>query len=181
MSTGTSSFSIPLGKLLSKLPVYPGSMIFAAGLNIALARHLPADTLEMLEGRKLRILARDVGVGFDFMWRQGRFVPQRSEGDVALTIAASAHDFLMMAQRKEDPDTLFFSRRLTMEGDTELGLLVKNTLDGIDLSVFSPASLLPNLPDLPGLFPSAAARAQALAGKLIRRYPAPARSPGKND
>ncbi|MGB7997639.1 MAG: SCP2 sterol-binding domain-containing protein, partial [Photobacterium halotolerans] len=35
--------------------------------------------------------------------------------------------------RKVDPDTLFFQRRLTMQGDTELGLAVKNLLDSLDL------------------------------------------------
>jgi predicted lipid carrier protein YhbT len=39
---------------------------------------------------------------------------------------------MLLARRQEDPDTLFFSRRLSMEGDTELGLLVKNTLDAIE-------------------------------------------------
>lgn len=33
---------------------------------------------------------------------------------------------------KKTLDTLFFSRRLLMEGETDLGLLVKNTLDAID-------------------------------------------------
>jgi predicted lipid carrier protein YhbT len=32
----------------------------------------------------------------------------------------------MIAARKQDPDTLFFQRRLVIEGDTELGLYVKN-------------------------------------------------------
>ena len=52
-----------------------------------------------------------------------------------LCIAASAHDFLLLAQRQQDPDTLFFNRRLVMEGDTELGLVVKNTLDALELPV----------------------------------------------
>ena len=32
---------------------------------------------------------------------------------------------------EEDPDRLFFERALVMEGDTELGLVLKNTLDAI--------------------------------------------------
>jgi predicted lipid carrier protein YhbT len=60
-----------------------------------------------------------------------------------LTISASAHDFVLLAQRKEDPDTLFFSRRLAMEGDTELGLMVKNTIDAIELPVFDPQQFAP--------------------------------------
>ena len=56
----------------------------------------------------------------------------------------------MMVERQEDPDTLFFSRRLSMEGDTELGLLVKNTLDAIELPIldleqFKPAQVLARL------------------------------------
>jgi predicted lipid carrier protein YhbT len=41
-----------------------------------------------------------------------------------------------LAKRQEDPDTLFFNRRLSMEGDTELGLIVKNALDALELPVF---------------------------------------------
>ncbi|MEE8428093.1 MAG: SCP2 sterol-binding domain-containing protein, partial [Gammaproteobacteria bacterium] len=33
---------------------------------------------------------------------------------------------------REDSDTLFFQRRLRMEGDTELGLEIKNFLDSLD-------------------------------------------------
>jgi predicted lipid carrier protein YhbT len=49
-----------------------------------------------------------------------------------------------VARRQEDPDTLFFSRRLAMEGDTELGLLVKNTIDAIELPVLDLESLKPS-------------------------------------
>ena len=41
---------------------------------------------------------------------------------------------LALALRREDPDTLFFKRRLVMTGDTDLGLVVKNALDAIDWS-----------------------------------------------
>ena len=50
-----------------------------------------------------------------------------------------------ISQRGEDPDTLFFSRRLVMEGDTELGLLVKNTLDALDMDVLKPGKVLRTL------------------------------------
>lgn len=38
-----------------------------------------------------------------------------------------------MRVEKEDPDSLFFQRRLRIEGDTELGLEVKNLMDSLDL------------------------------------------------
>lgn len=133
----------PVGKLLSLLPIYPGSVLFATGLNLALKSNLPSDVQQSLAGKKLRIKVTDARLSFDFRWNGGRFVAGRSEGDPDLTISASAHDFLLLARRQEDPDTLFFSRRLAMEGDTELGLLVKNTLDAIELPVFELGKLAP--------------------------------------
>ncbi|SNB73692.1 SCP-2 sterol transfer family protein [Kingella negevensis] len=37
-----------------------------------------------------------------------------------------------MMTREEDPDTLFFNRKLQIEGDTELGLITKNLLDCVE-------------------------------------------------
>lgn len=133
----------PVGTLLSLLPPYPGSLLFAAGLNLALARHLPRDVQQFLSEKIIRIRVIDAQLAFDFQWRKNAFSACRNSEKIDLTIAASARDFLLLAQRKEDPDTLFFSRRLVMEGDTELGLLVKNTLDAIDLPVFDPGRLSP--------------------------------------
>ena len=84
---------------------------------------------------------------FDFEWRTDRFVACQKSAEADLCISASAHDFVRLARRQEDPDTLFFNRRLTMEGDTELGLLVKNTMDALELPVldldyFRPSLLL---------------------------------------
>ena len=45
--------------------------------------------------------------------------------------------------READPDTLFFNRRLVVEGDTEIALLVKNTLDAIDWPRLDPEALHP--------------------------------------
>ncbi|GAL10696.1 putative lipid carrier protein [Vibrio astriarenae] len=50
-----------------------------------------------------------------------------------MSFSGSLNDLVLIAGRKEDPDTLFFQRRLSIEGDTELGLEVKNLMDSIDL------------------------------------------------
>lgn len=140
-----SRFLIPkqVGKLLSLLPAYPGSLLFVTALNLALLKNLPADVRESLTGKKMRITVRDAQLSFDFQWMQKSFSACRNMGEADLTISASAHDFLLLAQRQEDPDTLFFSRRLSMEGDTELGLLMKNTIDAIELPVFHLSQLSP--------------------------------------
>ena len=52
-------------------------------------------------------------------------------GKADVTVRASLADYAALALRREDPDTLFFSRRLVIEGDTALGLVVKNALDSL--------------------------------------------------
>ncbi len=126
-----------LGAMLGRLPAFPGSMLFVTALNLALAKQLNADVTDMLVGKKLRLRVLDAQWAFDFAWRHGRFVACQNGGSADLTISASAHDFVKLARRQEDPDTLFFNRRLAMEGDTELGLLVKNTIDAIELPVMN--------------------------------------------
>ncbi|MES2319340.1 MAG: SCP2 sterol-binding domain-containing protein [Pseudomonadota bacterium] len=128
---------------LALLPAYPGSILFGVALNLAIARQLPGDVCAALEGKHVTIKVLDAGLRFDVLWQGGRFEARSAVVRPDLAIGASARDFMLLAQRREDPDTLFFSRRLSMEGDTELGLLLKNTLDAIDLAVFDPARFVP--------------------------------------
>jgi predicted lipid carrier protein YhbT len=150
MKTSPFLLPSPVGSVLSRLPAYPGSLLFVTGLNLALAKSLAPDVTQMLLGKKLRLRVTDAQWTFDFAWLNGRFVASQNQGEADLTLSASAYDFVLLARRQEDPDTLFFSRRLSMEGDTELGLLVKNTMDAIELPMlnleqFKPAQVLARL------------------------------------
>lgn len=145
----SSSYLVPppLGEALARLPRYPGSLLFVTGLNLALARQLSGDVTALLQGKRLRLCVTDAHWAFDFAWQNDRFVarPHSAESACAdLTISAAMYDFLQLARRREDPDTLFFNRRLAMEGDTELGLLVKNTLDAMEVPPFALESLRPS-------------------------------------
>jgi len=44
-------------------------------------------------------------------------------------VRAQLRDYLALALRREDADTLFFTRRLVIEGDTALGLEIRNAID----------------------------------------------------
>ena len=88
--------------------------------------------LEFLEGRWLSIHARDIGLLWYTSVVDGRLVVSQ-QADADVSFSADASDLLMIAARKQDPDTLFFQRRLVIEGDTELGLYVKNLMDAIEL------------------------------------------------
>ena len=129
----------PVSGVLQHLPRWPGAVLFVGALNLTLARQLPEDVAQALDGRPLRLEIRDAGIHCDFRWQGTRFVPLHAvQGAPDLTIRAHASDFIALARRSQDPDTLFFNRRLSMEGDTELGLMVKNTLDAMELPVFEP-------------------------------------------
>ena len=137
------TFPKPIGKLISMLPAFPPSFAFAKVLNLALGRIIPKDHLEPLYGKQISIHVKDLGLNLYFTINADQFTPTHAGKVPDLAICATAQDFFLLATRKEDPDTLFFSRRLIVEGDTELGLVAKNTLDSIEMPTFSPASLLP--------------------------------------
>ena len=133
----------PVGAVLSRLPAYPGSVLLVTAINLALSRHLPQDVKDLLKDKRLSIRVRDARVAFDFTWNGQRFAPSAPQGNPDLAISANAQDFVLLAQRRQDPDTLFFNRRLVMEGDTELGLVVKNALDALELPVLDPRQWTP--------------------------------------
>lgn len=118
------------------LPQQPPCLALVSLLNLARQRVLPMDTLSALEGRHIQVCVKDAGMRLDFSLQAGRFVmlaaPAPPHPLPDLIISATLRDYLALALREEDADSLFFARRLRLEGNTELGLLVKNTLDPID-------------------------------------------------
>ena len=119
--------------VVARLPARPGAVLIATGLNIALARG-EAGELEPLVGKVVAIRITDADLVFNFMVTTGGFTACGASRAPAVVISAAAADFVRLAMRRVDADTLFFSRRLTMEGDTELGLLLKNRLDALEFS-----------------------------------------------
>ena len=91
-----------------------------------------AGELEFLDQRCLAIEIEDAGWRWPIALAEGRLRVLERDHPADVTIRGQSPAFLIMASRLEDPDTLFFQRRLVIEGDTELGLGVKNFLDGLD-------------------------------------------------
>ncbi len=144
-----AGFSIPepIGHTLARLPQFPPSLAFAFGLNLFLRQLADTENLRALHGRTIRIQVTDAGLRLSFTLGPEGFKPLSGTPDADVCISARAYDFAMLAARKEDPDTLFFHRRLLIEGDTELGLLIKNTLDAqepprLGLEFLAPARVL---------------------------------------
>ena len=118
------TFPAPLAKLFSVLPQYPHALLFTGVLNAALSAHIRPQDLQTLHGKQVCIRMPDTGIEFHFSVTPSAFVARRRTLHPDLTISADMRDFLLLGLRQEDADTLFFNRRLTLEGDTELGVLV---------------------------------------------------------
>ncbi len=130
------SFTLPptIGWLVSRLPGWPPSAALATVLNLALGRLVAVEDLQALSSHLLELHVTDAGLRLRVSFNGRNFAPAFGSRSADVRIAATAYDFLLLARRQADPDSLFFSRRLVMEGDTELGLLVKNTMDAIDFA-----------------------------------------------
>lgn len=138
-------FTLPriVGAVHERLPQLPPTLGLTTALNLALDRILPRDTLAPLTGKLVCLRVTDGGLTLLFTLTEKGFRPAVSSSQPDLMISARARDFIALAIREEDPDTLFFNRRLVMEGDTDLGLLVKNTLDAVDWPRLEPEDLHP--------------------------------------
>ncbi len=90
---------------------------------------------EFLTGKWLKISITDIDLHWWLSFADGKLIMASPQLAVSedVSFSASGDDLLLIAGRKQDPDTLFFQRRLHIEGDTELGLEVKNLIDAIDV------------------------------------------------
>ncbi len=101
-------------------------------LNEAFREPLQHGELDFLEDAKVRLRVSDLCV--DWLIRVGsdKFTPLDRSLREDVSISGESWDFILLATRQADPDTLFFQRRIRIEGDTELGLGIKNTMDSMD-------------------------------------------------
>lgn len=101
-------------------------------LNAQFRHALAEGELDFLQGRRLGIDIDDIALRWTVTLENERLlISDGKEADV--WFRGNANDLVLVAARKIDPDTLFFQRRLVIEGDTELGLEVKNLMDAIEL------------------------------------------------
>jgi O2-independent ubiquinone biosynthesis accessory factor UbiT len=117
---------------LNVTPVRLQGLAMEPVLNRVLRHRVEDGDLDFLRGEVVEIAITDLGLHWYLTLENDR-VRLISRGYPGVTVAGGVREFLLLASRREDPDTLFFERRLTVEGDTELGLLVKNLLDSIEL------------------------------------------------
>ena len=117
--------------LVERLPVQPPSFVAARLLDAALLPRLPADARAALSGRSVELVVSDLGLRVRLQLGRGGFAVAPAGSATALRIVAPATSYLRLLRGEDDADRLFFERVLVMEGDTEMGLVLKNALDAI--------------------------------------------------
>ena len=127
----------PIAKKVVGIParVIPYSAqkpLLSVVLNQAFREPLQHGELDFLEGAKVRIKVTDLHVDWLISVGSDKFTAIDRELEDDVCISGESPDFILLATRQADPDTLFFQRRIRIEGDTELGLGVKNTMDSMD-------------------------------------------------
>ncbi len=133
MSDTTSNHLVLLlaASISRRLPAWAAASVIALALNARFVRHLDQDVSATIRRKIIRIVVRDADFSAALFFDGNNFLPALASSVADVTITASARDFLSLATREEDPDTLFFARRLMIEGDTEAGLTLKNALDAL--------------------------------------------------
>lgn len=122
-------FTWPLGFVPGRLQTGALTRI----LNRVFAPELSDGELDFLDRKVMRIRVEDARLEYRLTLENGRLKAARPAQPEDLSIEGNTYEFLLLATRREDPDTLFFNRRLRLGGSTELGLYVKNFLDGLEL------------------------------------------------
>jgi len=114
------------------IPYSAQKPVLSMVLNQAFREPLQHGELEFLEGSRIRIKVADLNVDWLIGVGRHRFSPVDRSLAEDVCISGDSLDFILLATRQADPDTLFFQRRIRVEGDTELGLGIKNTMDAMD-------------------------------------------------
>ncbi len=159
-----------LALALRPLPLAPLSLSLSALTRRLVARH-PGMVRRMGEYAARSILLDPVDLPFVLLMRpdQGSVRAHRRHrvpgADVQIAGPLSA--FLGMVHGQHDGDALFFSRDLTVSGDTSAALALRNAIDDAELDLGAELTALTG--PAAGLGERVVARMQAMTGLALHR------------
>ena len=126
-----SNVTVAIKKLIGTLPAYPATQAFVTAFNLTVWKKLKDLDWDGLYGKTFSVVIKDLQTALYFsVTEKGLRALKATQPDVVFT--ATFMDLIRLALRLEDPDALFFNRRLLIEGNTDIGLRVKNMLDGVE-------------------------------------------------
>lgn len=119
------------------LPFFVQKKMLSDLLGKVFAEAIEDGDLEFLQDKWLKVEVSDVKLTWYLSFAEDKLIIAENCPNIDVTFSGALNELILIAGRKEDPDTLFFQRRLSIQGDTELGLEIKNLLDNIDFDNLS--------------------------------------------
>jgi len=125
----------PLKLLLRNIPDSLHTQFFCRVCTQLMQGQSIIKKLNKLEGKVVRLTITDTGNSWCF-----RFIPAglsavtHRDAAVDVHIKGSLKNFLLLATHNEDPDTPIFNQQLSLEGNTEDGLYLRNILDAMEFN-----------------------------------------------
>ncbi|SES73824.1 ubiquinone anaerobic biosynthesis accessory factor UbiT [Thorsellia anophelis] len=115
-------------KLIPKLLI---NQVLSDAFNHALQVSIREGEFDFLRDKWLKIEISDLDFSWSITYKNHKLIIANPIVNQAV-LSGDSQALLLIAAQVVDADTLFFQRRLRIEGDTEFALEVKNTLDAID-------------------------------------------------
>ncbi|MBQ1784547.1 MAG: SCP2 sterol-binding domain-containing protein [Gammaproteobacteria bacterium] len=128
------SLSLPalLARPLTRLPAAVRHQPLAHLLQWALARPLAEGDFDFLDGQQLALEISDLQITLVLGLANGKLAVSDDDGTAVTRLKGRSAALLRLVTRVDDADTLFFQRELLLSGNTEIGLALKNALDGLE-------------------------------------------------
>lgn len=117
--------------LVRRLPPQPPSFVAARLLDRVLLPRLDETQRRELGQRVVEVEVVELGLRVRLRLGERGFETASDRREPVLRIRAQAAALWRLVRGEDDADRLFFERALVMQGDTEYGLILKNTLDAI--------------------------------------------------
>ena len=119
-------------RFLPHPPHFIQKFVVEKALNRTLAEQIEMGDFDFLQNHCLQLSVNDLNLDFYLSYDSNKLVLLPENSSVDVHFSGNSQELILLASRLEDPDTFFFQRRLTIEGDTELGLYIKNIIDSVD-------------------------------------------------
>lgn len=122
----------PLAWPIKWMPGVIQYRLIEQALNYFFKQALNDEALAFLHNHIVHVHIKDAYIRFALQLNNQKLKVSAIHGTADLSLSTDVYTLLQLIGQQEDADGLFFSRRLDSQGDTELGLYVKNFLASLD-------------------------------------------------
>lgn len=127
-----------LTRIATRMPARLNTLVVEKLVNSAFGEQIGDGDFDFLSGKVLQVEIIDASLFVGLSFADGRISCQhfsRYSHTADVTLSVESENAIQLIQQEVDPDTLFFQRKLKINGDTELAHHVKNTIDTLDPEV----------------------------------------------